>query len=313
MILPRPADRGVVVFRVLPSLAYPARLATALLLITGGCLIQLATRSLLPGLLAVALGNLLLLVKGYDNRVSARGFDAAAQWERVELDRLAQLEALDEKMKRWDRSALDVTNPLGTWVFLLVVVPLGLGIVLLSGAGRMLAVDAAVLLIPHWVTGTRSILTRPRLLVQVKTIRDVLETNATALARHKLVPLMLLSGGEVPIPEDVKFRVDIADHHEDFLGLYGQVSINEVQGTSYPYFYVVLVARRGYGLGSANRRFRSPPNIVAEFDTKREVEVLIIRQRTTKNSGYHTTMGTAGEILRLGLQLAEEVGVGATV
>jgi len=177
----------------------------------------------------------------------------------------------------------------------------------------MLAVDAAVLLIPHWVTGTRSILTRPRLLVQIGTIRDVLEANATALGRHKVVPLMLLAGDTVPIPSDVKFRVDLAAHHEDFLGLYGQVSINEVQGTSYPYFYVVLVARQGYGLGPAHRRYRPPPNIVGEFDTKGEVEVLIIRQHTTENSGYHTTTGTAEEIFRQGLRLAEDVGVGAAV
>jgi hypothetical protein len=313
MILPRPADRGIVVFRVLPSLAYPVRLAAALLLIAGGCAVQLATQRLLPGLVAVLLGNLLLLVKGYDNRVDARGFDAAAEWERVDFARLEQLEVMHKKMKRWDRSALDATNPLGVVVFLLVAFPLGLGVVLLSGAGRVLAVDAAVLLIPHWVTGTRSILTRPRLLVQIGTIRDVLETNAAALARHKVIPLMLLSGGKVSIPNDVKFRVDIADHHEDFLGLYGQVSINEVQGTSYPYFYVVLVARKGYGLGAAYRRYRRPHNIVAEFDTKGEVEVLIIRQYTTENSGYYTGMATAGEIFREGLHLAEAVGVGATV
>jgi hypothetical protein len=274
---------------------------------------QFATEGLWPGLLAVILGNLLLLVRGYDNRVSARRFDAAAEWQRVDLDRLGQLEAMHRKMQRWDRSALDVTNPLGVKVFLLVCVPLAIAIALLSGAGRILAVDAAVLLIPHWVTGTRSILTRPRLLVQIATIRDVLETNAAALARHTVIPLMLLSGDKVPIPSDVKFRVNVADHLDDFLGLYGQVSINEVQGTSYPYFYVVLVARKGFGLDHAYQQYRPPHNIVAEFDTRGEVEVLIIRQHTTKNSGYHTSGGTAGEIFRQGLLLAEEVGTGAPV
>jgi len=311
MILPRPADRGIVVFLVLPSLAYPVRLAASLLLIVAGCAIQLATLSLLPGLLVIAAGNLLLLVRGYDNRVNPRGFVADAQWERVDVERLAELEALHRKMRRWDRSALDITNPLGVVVFLCVAVPIVLGIVLLPGLGRVAAVDAAVLLVPHWVTGTRSILTRPRLLVQIGAIRDVIAYDAKALARHRVVPLMLLSGGDVRVPDDVKFRVDIADRHEDFLGLYGQVSINEVQGASYPYFYVVLVARRGYGLGEAYRRFQPPYTLVAEFDTKGEVEVLIIRQRTTKNSGYHTTSGTARETLRQGLRLAEQVAVKA--
>ena len=174
----------------------------------------------------------------------------------------------------------------------------------------MLAIDAAVLLVPHWITGTRSILTLPRLLVQIKATRDVLDSAQQGLQRHRVVPLMLLSGGDAKLPEDVKFRIDLKDRHEDFLGLYGQVSINEVQGTSYPYFYVVLVTRKGFGLGPVHRKYHPSPNIVAEFDLKGEVEVLVIRQRTTKNSGYHTNSGTAREILRQGLQLAEEVGGG---
>jgi hypothetical protein len=307
MILPRDEDRGIVVFWVLPSLAYRLRLITSLTLIAAGCLIQLVTQSLLPGLWLLAVGNLLLLVKGYDNRVNAKGFDLDAQWEPVEFERLEQLETLHKKMRRWDRSALDLTNRLGFVVLLLVAVPITLTALWFPGAPRILAIDAAVLLIPHWITGTRSILTLPKLMVQIRATREVLDADADALRRHKLVPLMLLSGGDARIPTDVKFRVDLADRHKDFLGLYGQVSINDVQGTSYPYFYVVLVTRKGFGLGRIHRTYRPPPNLVAEFDIKGEVEVLVIRQRTTKNSGYHTSSGTAREIFRQGITLAEEI------
>jgi hypothetical protein len=310
MILPRDQDRGIVVFWVLPSLAYRLRLIASLALIATGCTIQLVTQSLFPGFWALAIGNLLLLVKGYDNRVNAKGFDMEAQWEPVEQARLEQLEILHKKMRRWDRSALDLTNPLGLVVLLLVVAPIGLTIVMVPGAPRMLAIDAATLLIPHWITGTRSILTLPKLMVQIKATRDVLDSARPALQQHRVVPLMLLSGGDAKIPEDVKFRIDLEGRHENFLGLYGQVSINDVQGTSYPYFYVVLVSRKGFGLGTVHRQYQPPHGIVAEFDLKGEVEVLIIRQRTTKNSGYHTTAGTAREIFRQGLQLAEEIGGG---
>lgn len=311
MILPRDEDRGIVVFWVLPSLAYRLRLIASLALIAAGCLIQIVTESLLPGLWPLVIGNLLLLVKGYDNRVSAKGLDMEAQWEPVEPARLEQLEALHKKMRRWDRSALDLTNPLGFVVLLVVAAPIAFALLMFPGAPRILAIDAAALLVPHWITGTRSILTLPKLMVQIKATRDVLDSARAALERHKLVPLMLLSGGDAKIPEDVKFRIDLAGRHEDFLGLYGQVSINDVQGTSYPYFYVVLVARKGFGLAAARRKYRPAPNIVAEFDLKGEVEVLVIRQRTTKNSGYHTNSGTAREIFRQGLTLAEKVGRGA--
>jgi hypothetical protein len=124
---------------------------------------------------------------------------------------------------------------------------------------------------------------------------------------------MLLPGGAARIPEDVKFRVDLADRDKDFLGLYGQVVINDVQGTSYPYFYVVLVAKQGFGLGTVYREYAPPRNIVKELNTEREVEVLVIRQRTTKTSGYHTKPAAAEEILRQGLALAERVAVKAPV
>lgn len=309
-VLPRDQDRGIVVFRVLPGLRYGPRLAASFLLIGAGCLWQLAAQAILPGVLLLLAGNLLLLVRGYDNRVSLKGFDPDGRWERVEERRLADLEDLHRRMRRWDLSLLDITNPAGLVTFLVVAALLVLGLVLLPGMGRVLAADAAVLLVPHWVTGTRSILTRPKLLVQVGAIRDLLDATRERLGRHGLAVLMLLRGGDVAIPEDLKLRVDIADRHADFLGLYGQAVINDVQGTSYPYFYVVLVARRGFGLDAVHRAYEAPYNLVAELDRKREVEVLVIRQRTTKNSGYHTDTYTAREIFLEGLQLAEQAAAG---
>ena len=117
---------------------------------------------------------------------------------------------------------------------------------------------------------------------------------------------MLLRGGT--IPDDLKFRVDIKDRDKDFLGLYGQVVLNEVQGKSYPYFYVVLVARRGYGLEATGKGvFR--PGVTTEFKVQDQVEVFVIRQKTTKTSGYHTKPGDALLILGDGLGLAERLAV----
>jgi hypothetical protein len=88
------------------------------------------------------------------------------------------------------------------------------------------------------------------------------------------------------------------------------VVINEVQGQSYPYFYVVLVARRDFGLHQAFREFKPGGNITKEFKPQREVEVLIIRQHTTEESGYHTDGDTAKSILLWGLRVAERVAGG---
>jgi hypothetical protein len=310
MKLPAPQDRGIVVFWLAPSLAYTPRLAASVALIAVGLLFQLPSGSFLPGAIALVAGNLLLLVKGYDNRVDFKGFEAGAHWEPVEMEKLEQLKVLDQKIRRWDRSALDVSNPLGLVAFVLVAGGLAAAAVLGSGYARLLALDGAVLLLPHWITGIRTILRQPNLLVRIETIESVLHRAKRRLKDHKVTLMMLLSGGDTQIPEDVKFRIDLADRHQDFLGLYGQVVINEVQGRSHPYFYVVLVARKGFGLHDAFRRYASPKNIAKEFKHEREVEVMVIRQHTTKTSGYATKPQAAQHIFFEGLNVAEDVSAG---
>lgn len=312
MILPRKNERGVVVFRLLPSIPYRERLAGCFALIALGLIVQVRTGSFLPGALLLALGNVLLLVKGFDNRVDFGAFEPDAHWERVGIEKLQELRALHQKIKRWDRSALDISNPVGVVVFMGVALPLAIMALGGSRGGRILALNALVLLVPHWMTGIRSILVKPKLLVRIEAIEEILEGAKASLQRHQVIPMMLLRGGEARIPEDLKFKVDIAEHHPDFLGLYGQVVINEVQGTSYPYFYVVLVARKGFGLVDVHRRLRNAPprKIKREFKRQQEVEVLVIRQRTSKTSGYHTEPDDALAIFREGLSVAEEVGAG---
>jgi len=311
MILPERQDRGVVVFLVLPSLAYERRMVLSFGAIAVGFALQFLTGGLLPGVLLLAAGNLLLLVKGYDNRVDFGAFEPDTHWERVERARLIQIRALDAKIRKWDLTAIDASNPLGFIVFLLVVGVLALPAVTGTGRVRMLAIDALVLLVPHWLTGIRSALRTPGLLIRIDTIEAVLSDAARRLQRHRVTLLMLLKGREAKLPEDVKFKVDIEGQHPDFLGLYGQVVLNEVQGTSYPYFYVVLVAREGFGLEDAFQRFRPEDNVTKEFKREGKVEVMVIRQHTTKKSGYHTKAEMSSRLFSVGLGVAEQVAAKA--
>jgi len=309
MILPRTEDRSVVVFHVWPSLAYGKRLAGSFALMAAGLVGQMVTATVLPGILLLALGTLLLLVRGYDNRVDQKVYDPEAEWERVEIERLADLDKLHRQMRSWDTSALDVTNKLGAPLFILIAGAMGVTAWLARGPLQILVIDAMVLLLPHWLTGTRSILVLPNLMVRVKMIGEVLQESARKLADHKVHLLMLLRGAGTKIPDDVKLKVDIKEHHADFLGMYVQVVLNEVQGSSYPYLYVVLVARRGFGLGAAHSAYSAPYDITSEFNTQDQVEVLVIRQTTTDKSGYHTDLDAALRILGEGLGMAERVAV----
>ena len=309
-LLPHTEDRAIVVFHVLPSLEYGTRMIAAFGLMAAGFAVQLAMMAVLPGVLLIAGGNLLLLVRGYDNRVDFGAMDPTAEWERVEIDRLEDLVKLHKRMRKWDLSILDITNAAGAVLFLVIAATTAALAVFSGGILRILVIDAMVLLLPHWVTGVRSILVRPKLMVRVDAVRDVLERSARALAEHEVNLLMLLSGSSTKIPDDIKFKIDIKDRHPDFLGLYGQVVLNEVQGRAYPYFYAVLVARRGFGLEKASSAHGAPPKVTIELNEQDKVEVLVIRQTTTKTSGYHTESIDAVKILRFAIRVAEQTAGG---
>ncbi|MCB0288657.1 MAG: hypothetical protein KDH97_00210, partial [Calditrichaeota bacterium] len=127
-----------------------------------------------------------------------------------------------------------------------------------------------------------------------------------SLKDHRVELLMLLKGKDQQLPDDIKFKVDIRDRDKDFLGLYGQVVLNLVQGKAYPYFYMVLVAKDGYGLKKHFQNYRPPVNVTKELKRQDKVEVLVIRQTTSRTSGYHTSEATMVMLFQEGLQLAEK-------
>jgi hypothetical protein len=69
---------------------------------------------------------------------------------------------------------------------------------------------------------------------------------------------------------------------------------------------VVLVTKPGFGLRELGRQYHPSKNLILEFKTQSEVEVLVLRQQTTKTSGYHTKPATMRQILGEGMQLAAQ-------
>ena len=52
---------------------------------------------------------------------------------------------------------------------------------------------------------------------------------------------------------------------------------------------------------------KSGDKVIVEFQEQRDVEVLVIRQRTTRTSGFHVKPEKAIEIFRLAYQLGQEI------
>jgi len=323
-------QQAIVVFLVCKSLVYWKRM----LLAFGCILVGLFLQYYLPwnfwiGIPFILAGNLFLLVRGYDNRVRFDKYAPDAAWEQIDEGKLPEVDRLVKKMKKWDRSILDASNGLGGLIFIVLLIIFGGGLIWGTSESELFffipSLDAAILFLPHWFTGQRSIITKPKLLLKLKFIKKLLKKMDDRLKlkfikkllkkmddrlqSHQVEYFMLLKGEDSKVPSDVKFRVKIGNQHPDFLGFYGQIVTNSVSGKRYPYFYVVLVTKKGYGLQEAFASYSPPGNIMKEYKVEEDVEVLVIRQTTTRTSGYHTSFGKMRRIFLEGLKLAEKVAV----
>ena len=239
-------------------------LSFALIII--GISLQFFSFQILPGLFFIIAGNLFLLVKGYNNKVDLGKYRFSSKWERVSVSKFQEIKEFGKKIAKWDRSFLDVSNGLGCFVFLILLIS---GIVLFIHLGAdlkfgtentilvdypnenraffMIIINVAVLLFPHWITGLRKVDTKDILMMKINLIEELLSKLRHRLDKHSIDYLILLRGKRKQIPDDVKFKISIKDQHEAFLGLYGQIVINNVSGRPFPYFYTVIVARKNWG------------------------------------------------------------------
>jgi hypothetical protein len=302
MLLPDRERRHLLQFYVWPRLGYRTRLAVAGGLILVALAIQLlwswsnAVPLLLITLPILLVGNLLLLVRGYNLAPAHSG--STGQWEKTTRDRFRQVPELERQIRRWDETFVDVTCVTGALCLLAAAGATFLIVLLLDSSPAtqrwvpVFAADAAVLLLPYWITGTRRGWRPVSLRQQVESLEAALQViERFPTPPCQIQPMFEMAGsGEKRTPMAARVFVRFPEAPEDFLGLQFQVAVNDVQGTHYPYLYAVIIARPGFGLLASHFKAisRIGASLTVERSKDQEVEVIVIRQKTTKTSGYHT-------------------------
>lgn len=300
--LPDRERRHLLQFHVLPRLPYGARLCFAGGLVLLGLGLQLGWRTSAPVAVLfvtvpfILLGNVLLLVRGYDLRPQHLAGDG--KWERTTRERFRDVIQLEERARAWDENAIDLTCGTGVLTLLLLAaLVVGAGFALHAVTDNVywsaiFVVDAACLLLPHWLTGTRAAWRPTALRQQVRALNTALAAiEDLQQPASEIQPMFLLKGvGEERTPTAARVFIQFPDAPPELLGLQFQVAINDVQGTQYPYLYAVIVARPGSDLldrcETAIRNSVDP--LLVEASSSADAEVLVIRRKTTKTSGYHT-------------------------
>jgi hypothetical protein len=159
------------------------------------------------------------------------------------------------------------------------------------------AVDAAILVLPHWVVGIRSILKNAPLVIKIQNLLSIADLFPQVSKEGEELQYMLEIGEtkEGPTPDDAKMVLAFHKAPPEFLGLQLQLAINNVQGSDFPYFYCVLVARHAFGLlEKCPESMRA--NMTIESKREGDVDVVVMRQTTTKTSGYHTAPAAVRDI-----------------
>ena len=195
---------------------------------------------------------------------------------------------------------------------MVVLLVAGIAAVLLHGGETWLAqawiLDSAVLLLPHWLTGVRRVLTNDPLTIKVRQLLTVYDSwERDAVEGERMLPqLEVVSGREGEMPLDAKLVLRADPLGEAFLGLQVQVVLNRVQGSDFPYLYCVLVARSEFGMLDQLEP-HPPAGITVEPKRDGDVDILVVRNRTTKTSGYHTKPMMSRRIFAFALHLTRSL------
>jgi hypothetical protein len=320
--LPDRERRHLLQFHVAPKLEYRTRLTVSACVIVVGLGIQLlipftsVVTLLLCSIPVLFVGNLFLLVRGYN--LKPKQPNRNAEWEKTTRDRFQKTRDMENEVKRWDESFTDLTCVSGVVGLFLVVGTIGVFWLMLQAIpgtrfwSTVFVADAAVLILPHWITGTRRGWRPIALRQQIDALEKALRVIEAFDAPPCQIQPMFEMAGEKDhrVPTAARVFVRFPDGPEEFLGVQFQVSLNNVQGTNYPYLYAVIVAKPEFGLlteylpkarGALESdrptetsgwmelfRTKKRDCLTVTVSREKDVDVVVVRQTTTKNSGYHT-------------------------
>lgn len=302
----------VLQFLLLKRLPYRTRIAWVAVCVLVAIAIQTALMSALAGVPFLAAAVLLSWVVGFDNRLDRRGLPRDPAWESAPFEKVREIVNLDAAMTRWDQSATDISSGTGFGVWF--ATGAGVGVLTLVTAGLaglsaawIVAVDGATLLLLQWFSGMRGVQRRPDLVLKARHLCDVVPSVQGMIERSggRVQAQLQMTGPEGGrAPDDARVSVAFDAPKGAVRAVQGQVVLNRVQGVPYPYFYAVVVATPGQGVTERCTAVRLPPNVVREVKHEKGMDLVIVRQATTKTSGYHTSAAVSRGILETAVRIA---------
>jgi hypothetical protein len=280
------------------------------ILIAAGFLIQVSTSNILAGLPFVVFCALLNFVKSVSIKKTV---SEKNEWEEVTTKKIDEVVEHCRKVKKFR------SGNLGCLIgFVIALVFLG-GFLFpviqeISIPFPLVAtiVNAVVLLIGFALSGRKSAWIPRALDEKTRIVKRIIESPVVkGDSSIKAIPYLEIGHarqGQGTFPNDARILIKFIDAPDEFIGVQGQISINTVKSREYPYFYVVLIARQEFRLSKKFRALKIVlDNITIEEKKTAEVDVVVLRQTTTKTSGYHTDQKMQEYILSNSIKVAKRL------
>ena len=117
-------------------------------------------------------------------------------------------------------------------------------------------------------------------------------------------PMLLLDEGdaEMVTPEDIKLFVTFEEAPKDFIGVQAQITYNMGQ----PYLYCVVLAQQDFA-PMKKYKPKSVSKITFEKGSDGKVAYVVVRQTTTRESGYTTSLKESDHVVETAMQVALEL------
>lgn len=274
-----------------------------------GYALQLSSRNILIGLPFFIFCVLLNWVKGFSLKpVHAMKLE----WKEVTPEKIDQVNKHCQKLERIR------SGEFGCVIFILLAIFLFVfGVPFLKVFAKgvknyfaviALVIDSLVIFGGLVISGRRSVWIPNNLATKTAVIQRILHhPDFKKDPTLKIIPYLEIGETkEGSFPNDARILVRFKDAPQDFIGLQYQVSINTVQGKVYPYCYSVIIALPSFKLFEKFKPV-SLKKLTIEKEKDSEADVLIIRQTTTKNSGYHTNPSMQDYIFSTSIKIAKKM------
>jgi len=279
----------------------------SVLLIGVGFLFQMTTRNILAGLPFIIACLIFNLLKGISiKRISAKKLI----WQEVTPAKVDQVLQQCQRIKKFrSKNAGCLVVALVLFIFGICFGMPILPLLINLPFGFLATLVNAIILFGGLALSGRKTAWMPQALdIKAGIVKRMLSSSLIK-GDPNIQAIPYLEIGETKegsFPNDTRLLVRFKDAPKDFIGLQGQISINSVKGRPYPYFYVVLIAKHSFNLLEKFGK-RSFDKLVVERKKTGEVDVIVVRQRTTKTSGYHTNVKVQDYTLKTGLKVAKSL------